>query len=307
MSTTGQLLASHRFSGSRTSPSSIAAIDFRSHCTGTGCSIPVSPSRGRLLEAIGADILARALALGIGNHPALSRRECSAVFSRHSWMPPLPALLKRYVNMPLLVLWSVDRGHDSGKPRTAGPFTDPDGPIPWAEHPHRLFVRVNSHSHEMISQAAATWAHQFGARELATVVLKDLGSRSNAGVTELVRGQLKDPDAAQGSPRKKPLGLGRYRGGGISVPSGSANNREMEKQLAEVARALMPKDRRDTVALSAFGDFSNDGPAHQRLASSWAAVLGGFLARDQEARAKRRREALATDTSLQALVKAWEG
>ena len=259
---------------------------------------PTLPFEAQLLNSIGLDITARALALGNGHHPLIISQGASPVTSRTGWLPLLPALLSSYIKGPLLVLWGFRRTYRYVPPSFEKFLSFRE--LPEVNFPHRMVVqgsrrvsfelpevRAWGHTLDDLSRASNDLARQLAARQLATIVVRrpfpDIGARTSDGKANWRTGSVGGYDVF-------------YAGEGQFGP--------LEEDLLRMGLRHL-RGQTTSIALTAYGDFAPEGSGHETLAAPWMAAVGAELAHEGPVLKKIIEDACEADPVLEDIVCRW--
>jgi molecular chaperone HtpG len=278
---------------------------------------PTLPFEDSLLESIGRDFVAHALATVAVNHPLQRDFDFSGVFSSRQWMPALPSLLSTYLRNGLLVLWEISDPMGAelrSRSPTVQQLLKSRSAISWRDFPHRSGFELNEvdngslyyeehlewgHALDLVEDSASSWAERLGCEVFATAV---------------VRGDAR-PSEVDASPRERfqepfgwrDIGIGSgLPGSGIFLEGDSAHMPLVEDKLVRAACSVRDSGAYDSVAMTVFGNFDGGDPREARLASPWTRYVEGGLDRGPRRRTKSVEEILGKHPSLRSAVAKWE-
>lgn len=252
------------------------------------------PFEEELLEAIGVDIVAHALACGQEPHPLAQAWGLNPVVSRTKWIPFLPQLVEEYVTGDLCVLLIGDPSESKLARRFLGGRISSAG---WRDLPFR----------------AAVSPHEAYVDELDLEWLDVDDSIFRGHAEKEIRYSID-----RGSER-----LYRFPHAGVLVPFGespitlfaedqddaAAKSNEM---LANVAKELAAVEAPDFFALVILRPYERDEeedeiwlPA-EPMAFAWEEILGDMLERSKKGRRERREEISRQRREVGVLANKWE-
>jgi molecular chaperone HtpG len=251
------------------------------------------PFEEELLEAIGEDIVAHALACGQAPHPLAQAWGLNPVVSRTGWIPFLPQLVEEYVTGDLCVLLVGDPSESklarrflSGRISRAG----------WRDIPYR----------------AAVSPHEAYLDELDLEWLDIDDSIFRGHAEKEIRYSID-----RGSER-----LFRFPLAGVLVPFGESpitlfgdeNDKaavEANEMLTNIANELATDEAPDFFALVTLRPHERDDeeemwlPA-EPMAFAWDEMVGGMIARSKKGRIAQREEISGRERAVGVLANKWD-
>jgi molecular chaperone HtpG len=288
------------------------------------------PFERELLESIGLDIVAWALAGATEDHPLSLGWGLAPVMGRDSWLPLLPGLLSEYIERDLCVLWGEgDRGIRTWHPTEGWNaafrfFTRIRSGVPWRGLPfrtalgleRRLEPRLEPGSTGVdpellrwglrlidVGYAARGLAKNLNATAVTSVVLRKLGSDKKTpkgllkrdaawrDITELCEEETRESFAAY-------------------VSHGDPEQPGDVERMLRAAALIAPHAPRECVALTMLhmprpehGGDAVGGDAELTL--PWDRLIGGRLERSPDKRKARLEEILATHPGARKAIKRW--
>lgn len=249
---------------------------------------PQLPFEAQLVERIGVDVVAWALARGTP-HPLLHQDTATkTIQGRDGWIPPIPALVHAYVDDDVYVLWTR---------------ADARGPVAWAPALRSFTLRASSpaswhaarfrttrtlehvdHDRGVMDEAlfpsdllhsAGNVSHELSMRTNAVIAVREHRSAAFAVDDDYFeRGAWDDT-----SPDRSRLSAA-LRG----------RDPRTERTATELAEALLPLAPDGWVAVSVHGKRrappGSDGPrATSELVAPWIELVGGLMPHSQARRA----------------------
>jgi molecular chaperone HtpG len=248
------------------------------------------PFEDELLESIGLDLVAHALACGEQRYPLDRAWGLKPVVSRSTWLPLVPQLVDQYVDRDLCVL-VIGEPEDSkiaskflaGRLSTAG----------WRDLPFR----------------AAVSPHEAYVDELDVEWMESDVSLLRSHAEKEVRFSIE-----RGSDR-----LRRFPHAGVISAYGAPpttlfedpDDREVEVKnslLLKLAEELAQLERQEYFALVALRPYDHSWPWHreEKIALAWEDILGGMLARSPKQRKMSRATVVSSRRDIGVLANKWE-
>lgn len=277
---------------------------------------PALPFEDALLESIGLDLVAHALATVASNHPLQLGLRFSGVFSLRQWMPVLPSLLSVYLRNGLLVLWEISDPMGAelrSRSPTIERLVAPGGAISWRDFSHRSGFELDEvdigspyyeehlewgHALDLVEHSASSWAEGLGCEVFATAVVRGDAQPSEVGAS--LRGRFEEPfgwrDVGAGS---------GSAGSGIFLEGDFARMPLIENKLVRAACSVRDGGSYDSVAMTVFGNFNGGDPREERLAGPWTRYVEGGLDRGPRKRTKSVEAILGKHGGLRPAVAKW--
>jgi hypothetical protein len=235
------------------------------------------PFEGQLLESIAEDLVASALAVGPAVHPLAGNWGLRPLFGRQRWFPMLPALVDRYLDRSLCVIWSADPEADLAMSIARG--VTPSGQ--WRHLPYRIALEPK----QIYGEGGRQSRNETGFSRLELVEsVKRLGETLRL---EEVVSLLSRP----GQSARMLNGRGEE---------------ELLPLLSGILDELAPESWPQPLALTVYRVPQQRSQAREELlAKAWIKTIDGPLGRSGPARAERREALTAGDRNLRALVNKW--
>ncbi len=274
------------------------------------------PFEDGLLQSIGLDLVAHALATVAVNHPLQRGLGFSGVFSQKGWMPALPSLLSDHLRGSLLVLWEVGDPLEAelrGRFPTAPELVAPRSSISWRDFPHRSGFELDEvdhaspsyeeylewgHALDLVESSASAWAERLGCEVFATAVARGDAQPSEALVSS--QGRFYEPFGWRDVSNEA-----EAASGGIFLEGESARMPAIEDKLIRAACSLRDLGNYDSVAMTVLGNFAGGDRRETRLAGPWTKYVNGGLDRGLRRRTKEIEAILNEHPSLQPAVNKW--
>jgi molecular chaperone HtpG len=277
---------------------------------------PSLPFEKELLQSIGEDVVARALARGPGQHPLGTGWLLAPVVGRQQWFPLLSPLLQRYADPGICVLWVGDfeKGWDEFPFSSpfAGRFLKWETPGgQWRDPPFRAVLPAGGAYSAESKAERARWglAHadfltaidditsQFGLRPSVGAYVRAYGNSSRIAMIE-----------AGGKP---PDWLEDRRWQALTAHltfSDRPPTQEQKDALAKVGTDLVAGQPDQAIGLAILHPADMAGKGSQAaLASVWMDSVGGGLELASQDRDAQRAEIVNANPGIGRLVAKWEG
>lgn len=259
------------------------------------------PFEVELLDAIGTDVVAHALAAGAQHYPLGSKMGLQPVFTPDSWVPLSASLVDRYVGEQLCVLWAEHSGAPDAMARlflgdaaecsegwgdlTARvAITEPEDVGMLGSGPRSL-SQLDSEILQL-RRALAWW-------ETASILLVPPGLDAHASSNARILLPRWNEDSVS-------MDGVRYVRFGAGADDGVARLTELAADLVQ------QRGEAEAVALTLLAPAKRGARLADPIGKPWESILGGMLERDAGGHAARVAEACASRPELEDLLERWK-